>query len=563
MSPFRRLRRWWVSLPLGVLVALVYAAWPGTWSFTVSPETTYVTGPLDAEGYVDYPTALNERLGQGITPDQNANVLIVRALGPRPEGAELPAEYYRWLGIDPPPDQGEYLLSWDKYFEAHLKNQPEEEEPRDWFDEFFGADPDEVPVRKDRREEWNDRVDRARKWPWKAKDRPEIADWLKRNEKPLALMVEASKRPRYFHPLVSKNPTPQSAQVLNSLLPTVQKCREVARALSCRAMARVDDGDLDGAWQDLLACHRLGRLVGSGGTVIQELSGLAITQIAATGELALLSHSRTSSKQVLAWLADLRRLPPIPSVAEKVDLGERFLMLDILMSMACRGPEVLNELDRSNPKPPPNGFWSRLFTRSIDLDPAFRNANRMFDRLVDAGRLPARASRQAEFGAITQDIIEMKAAVSELTPLERAAADRTRRGEFIGNVVIGLLLPAYEKIYDAADRTEQSERNVQVAFALAAYRADHGKYPASLDELAPKYLPKVPGDLFSGGPLIYLPEGDGYLLYSVGVNGTDEDGRGKDDDPKGDDLVVRMPVPEPKEKPKGIPVPGVRGGIID
>jgi hypothetical protein len=128
-------------------------------------------------------------------------------------------------------------------------------------------------------------------------------------------------------------------------------------------------------------------------------------------------------------------------------------------------------------------------------------------------------------------------------------------------VAIGLMLPAYEKIFDAADRTEQTERNVQVAFALAAYRADHGRYPASLDELAPKYLPKVPGDLFSFGPLVYLSEGDGYLLYSVGVNGSDEDGRGRDDDPRGDDLAVRMPVPAPKEKPKANAAPGVRGGI--
>jgi hypothetical protein len=100
-----------------------------------------------------------------------------------------------------------------------------------------------------------------------------------------------------------------------------------------------------------------------------------------------------------------------------------------------------------------------------------------------------------------------------------------------------------------------------VAFALAAYRADHGKYPASLDELAPKYLPKVPRDLFSGGPLVYLPEGDGYLLYSFGVNGSDEDGRGRDDDPRGDDLAVRMPVPAPKEKAKGNAVPPVGTGI--
>ena len=64
----------------------------------------------------------------------------------------------------------------------------------------------------------------------------------------------------------------------------------------------------------------------------------------------------------------------------------------------------------------------------------------------------------------------------------------------------------------------------------------------------PKYFDKVPDDLFSGKPLTYKPEKDGYLLYSVGVNGIDDGGRWHDDHPKGDDLRVRMPVPEPTSK---------------
>ena len=53
-------------------------------------------------------------------------------------------------------------------------------------------------------------------------------------------------------------------------------------------------------------------------------------------------------------------------------------------------------------------------------------------------------------------------------------------------------------------------------------------------------------DLFAGRPLVYRPSGAGYLLYSVGVNGKDEGGRWTDDDPPGDDLRVRMPLPDLK-----------------
>ena len=120
----KRRRRLWtavLAILLSLAVSLIYAAWPGRSTFTVSPETTYVTGPLDKRGYVDYVTALNERLRGNIKPEDNANVLIWQALGPRPEGVrEMPPEYFEWLGIEQPPEQGEYFLSLQDYLKKNL-----------------------------------------------------------------------------------------------------------------------------------------------------------------------------------------------------------------------------------------------------------------------------------------------------------------------------------------------------------------------------------------------------------------------------------------------------------
>src|SRR5262249_13561197 len=120
------------------------------------------------------------------------------------------------------------------------------------------------------------------------------------------------------------------------------------------------------------------------------------------------------------------------------------------------------------------------------------------------------------------------------------------RGEMIGNLLIALTLPAFDKLESAAERSEQTNRNLHLAFALAEYQGDLGRYPETLAELAPQYLDTIPDDIFAGKPLIYRPEGKGFLLYSVGENRIDDGGRSYDDDPKGDDLVIRMPVPEPK-----------------
>ena len=64
----------------------------------------------------------------------------------------------------------------------------------------------------------------------------------------------------------------------------------------------------------------------------------------------------------------------------------------------------------------------------------------------------------------------------------------------------------------------------------------------------PGYLVEVPVDIYSGKALVYRPSENEYLLYSVGVNGMDEGGNGMDDQPHGDDLCIRMPLPELKRK---------------
>ena len=92
----------------------------------------------------------------------------------------------------------------------------------------------------------------------------------------------------------------------------------------------------------------------------------------------------------------------------------------------------------------------------------------------------------------------------------------------------------------------QTDRTLQVAFALAAYKADTKKYPAKLEDLTPKYLKEVPTDLFlDDKPLIYKLREKGYQFYSVGVNGKDDSGKTYGDDPPGgDDLGLALPLPE-------------------
>jgi hypothetical protein len=102
------------------LLALLPAADPPKPVFPLGKETTYFTGPLDKDGYVDYAAALNERLGKGVTPQNNALALLWRVWGPTPNrGNRMPAEYFKLLGIEEPPESGEYFVDFDTYRKKH------------------------------------------------------------------------------------------------------------------------------------------------------------------------------------------------------------------------------------------------------------------------------------------------------------------------------------------------------------------------------------------------------------------------------------------------------------
>jgi hypothetical protein len=476
--------------------------------FTVGAKTTYVTGPRDKDGYIDYAAALNQRLRKGVTPANNANVLLWKAFGPHPEGATMPAKFFKWMGIKPPPERGKYFRDLYRYSKAQLPVGPPKA-----LELFF------------------DQLERAGRGPWTENQYPFIAGWLKANAKPLNLVMRATKRTHYFSPLVSQG----SSGLFGVLFPAVQKCRDLASALTARAMLRLGRKAYADAWQDLVACHRLGRLIARGRTFIEVLVGVAIDWIASKADMVFLDRARLKPKLWEYCLGDLQKLPPLARIADKLDICERFMLLDAVMMLDRCGVQrvaMLSVADEALDK--------------IDWDPALRTVNRWFDRVAAALRDKDRASRQRKLDRIDRDLktLQKKVANSRVLGgnLPGGQPPAKVRGRAVGELLVSMMVPAVCKVRQAAERARQVQDNLQVAFALAWYRSVKGRYPQQLAALAPRYLKRVPQDRFSGKALIYRAGKNGYLLYSVGVNGKDDGGRSYEDTPPGDDLVVRMPA---------------------
>jgi hypothetical protein len=496
--------------------------------WTIGKETTYVTGPLDKDGYVDYAAALNERLGKGVTPDSNAAVLLWKAIGPTPDGRRMAAGFYKLLGVPEPPDAGDYFVDLGRFAREHLKIES--------FDE---------------RTALQDQQFAAGRRPWKVADYPHIASWLTANEKPLAVITEACRRPHYFLPKVPKVTDKGSGGLISVPFAGTIAWRPIATALVIRAMRHLADGKTDQAWDDLLTTHRLGRHLAHGSSQVDALVGIAIDQMASRADLAILDRLDTTGERLAASLRDLRALPPMPGITFQTEFGERAVILDSVMLLDRNGLKTLYGILGAgdvDPKDLPDG---RL--ENINWDPGLRLINRWFDRLATATRAPDRGKREELLSKAESDFKALQTTHSK-NDLEKAVRgvvfSPADRGEVLAEALLDMMhaVAVVHRMQESVDRNEQGFRNLQVAFALAAHRADHKAYPKALADLAPKYLDKIPDDLFTGKPLVYRPTENGFLLYSLGPNGKDDDGRGPGDDPKGDDIAVRVPVPLPPKK---------------
>ena len=285
---------------------------------TVSKETTYITEPLRKDGSVDYIAALDQRARQGVTLENNASVLFWQAVGPGEIWEDIRDKYFQKLGIPTLPEKGDYFVNIEDYL-AHRKDS----------EKSVNAKPEE----ESQDDVWNI-LDPAMKRPWSKKEFPVIAQWLEANEKPLSLIVQASKRPRRYDPLVGG----ESAILISvpsliiSFFPG-----DIVEALVVRAMLRLNEGKVDEAWDDLLTCHRLARLMGQGPTMVEALVASGIEERACAGDLALLQNTHLTAAQAAKMREDLNKLPPMPKIGEKIDVAERFTYLDNVSEYSRQG----------------------------------------------------------------------------------------------------------------------------------------------------------------------------------------------------------------------------------
>ena len=133
----------------------------------IGRDTTFIDGPVTKDGYIDYVAHLNTILSKGVTPENNAAVLLLKTSPGEINDEKFLKRYCKALGIAPLKLDGDYYQDFWRYSIAELEkkkgrklNNEEINKARDGFYEDY---------------------DKAMEGPWQRKDIPKIAEWLDAN----------------------------------------------------------------------------------------------------------------------------------------------------------------------------------------------------------------------------------------------------------------------------------------------------------------------------------------------------------------------------------------------
>jgi hypothetical protein len=457
--------------------------------FKVSADTTSALGPLNADGSVNYVGAINAKFGDGVTPENNGVVVWLKIMGTNKVPEKVRDPFVKMAGSADAPASG-----W-----------------LDWGD---------VPgVMGGNSRQADTEMTYVTSHVWKSADHPEFAAYLKEREPLLSLVDEAAKRDRWWSPAIGGGDS-----VMNVYLPTLSSLRVVCRSMCTRALMRAGDGDFDGFVSDVVTVKKLVRKL-TGWAIIDLLVWDAIDQQADRAIGVVAGSGNLPGEQCAKLAKELDALPPMKSMWEMVDVGERWDSLDMIEAIA---------LGQESRLLGPDGGTNRYLHSfevidrdSVDWNVVMQRSNSAVDALVQILKKPSER----------QQVDAEQAFYRRLSRADhggRLAKHPGETREAYSQRISARILGTFFMATKASQRdwaVRMSNELARAVVAAAQYHADNQKWPARVQDLAPKYLPTIPLDAFAvedATPVIYKVRPGGVWMYSVGPDGMNSGGRGDD-----------------------------------
>jgi len=295
-------------------------------------------------------------------------------------------------------------------------------------------------------------------------------------------------------------------QGANVLLPHLSQIKQLVQQLRNVAILHSEEGRLELALQSYRDALAIAQSLGPEPLLISQLVRIACVMIAQSGLEKILARHELTEAQIDALSAALRDAESRGRPAFTRSLaGERCLAIH-----AFRMPptQFIRLMDPNAGRGPTLGFSALYAVTKIT---GLRSRDFSFYRLM-----------MQEWIACSELPFPTALEKTKETDL-RLAAGLQGFSRFL-RPLSGMLLPALQKALAKEAACSASIRCAQTALAVERHRLQNqGQLPESLDALVPQLIASVPQNPFDGRPLRYKMLEKGYVVYSVGSNGKDDD----------------------------------------
>ena len=314
--------------------------------------------------------------------------------------------------------------------------------------------------------------------------------------------------------------------LIGALLLQLQPMRSAAQLLAADVARAADAGDPLTAHQDVVAILGMSRQAGETPFLVGGLVGMVIEQQAcdAIQRVLTVRPQLWSGEQLVELAHRLGSLSHDPSRSLE---DERIAMHDIVQ-------RIYTDDGHGDGTVTYSGLKELLDqTEFPDLTDWTQKQSTQRDRLLAAG-MPIVASVMASRAELEDeyDRLFAMAVVDLQTPLwkeHRTVEDEVHRLDQstwsrYEYAPILIMMPAVNVVHTRAESARGRAEGVMIGLALELYHRENGRWPASLNELSPRWLPAVPDDRINGGPLGYRIIDNRPLVYSLGNDGDDDHG---------------------------------------
>ncbi|MFH1881359.1 MAG: hypothetical protein ABIL62_01440 [Planctomycetota bacterium] len=347
------------------------------------------------------------------------------------------------------------------------------------------------------------------KWPTDFNDvqLSSLPTWLEDNQAAFEAVRQGSRCVDYWSKYTSDEPELARGGLVADTMEILPSYKSLARAMRWQIQYEAYNGDIDTALSDSVALMKFGGHLYGHGLLIEQLVGIAIEGLANSTFFMLLERVDVPADVLKRTQEELdkqfRKQEPVISLeAEKVfwyDAIQRTFTDDGQGGgrMLARGlPYVATDDWKES-------LWRLISFNYPDRQKMVANIDRYFRRFAE---------------------------ILAETPwdLRDEATDEQEWNQEvrIAPLMLKINTPAYRRVSQIVWRMRTGRQALLTVLAIMRYEKEKGQYPASLDELVEAdYLKKLPMDPYSDGPLIYRRTNGGFLLYSFGINLTDDGGK--------------------------------------